>query len=139
MMQSSDKRLVCGVHLVAAFVAVVLAFSGGASFAQQEQSLAGKWRLSDQSLTVNIAACANATDLCATVVDEVLAPGEKSSVGTILVKDIRKDTKGGWRGKFIDGKSEIDATIRMKDPVNVDFKGCAFLFVCETQSFQRIK
>jgi uncharacterized protein (DUF2147 family) len=108
------------------------------AYAQQEVSLLGKWQLSDQTLTVNIAPCKDSADLCATVVEEVLQPGETSLVGSLVVTQIRKQSKGGWRGKFTDGKSEINVVITAKSNDLVDFKGCAFLVLCETQSYKRV-
>ncbi len=108
------------------------------TFAKDEISLLGKWRLSDQSVTVNIAPCKDSADLCATIVNEVLQPGETSALGSVVVKEIRRDAKGGWRGKFLDGKDEISAVIKAKSKDVVDFKGCAFLVFCETQTYNRI-
>jgi Uncharacterized protein conserved in bacteria (DUF2147) len=122
------------------FLLMFLALMAQKVNAQQEISLLGKWRLEDQSLTVNIASCPSSSDLCATITDEVVPPGEKSGVGSIIVKDIRKDVNGKtWRGKFLDGKNEINAVIASKSNDVVTFKGCAFLVFCETQTYNRIK
>jgi hypothetical protein len=108
------------------------------TFAKDRISLLGKWMLSDQSVTVNIAVCKESANLCATVINEVLQPGETSAVGSIVVKEIRIDPKGGWRGKFLDGKDEINAVITAKSNDVVEFKGCALLIFCETQIYKRV-
>lgn len=108
------------------------------TFAKDEISLLGKWRLSDQSVSVNIAPCKDTADLCATIIDEVLQPGETSALGSVVVKEIRSDGKGGWRGKFVDGKDEINAVVMAKSKDVVEFKVCALLIFCETQIYKRV-
>jgi uncharacterized protein (DUF2147 family) len=122
-----------------ALLCIWLTLAAGYGFAQTEPSMLGKWRVQDGSVTVNIGPCGNAPDLCATVIEEQLAPGEKSTVGQIAVKGIRQDSKGVWRGKFLDGKDEIDASIMFKGNDLVEFKACAFLIFCETQRYTRTK
>jgi uncharacterized protein (DUF2147 family) len=100
--------------------------------------IAGKWRAVDGSVTVDVAPCSGTTNLCATVIAETLLPGEQSSLGAILVKDIYKDAKKGWQGKFNDGKSTHATSISFKENGQADFKVCAVLFLCETQSFARL-
>jgi uncharacterized protein (DUF2147 family) len=108
------------------------------TFAKDEILLLGKWQLSDNSVTVNIAKCNDTADLCATIINEVLQPGETSALGSVVVKEIRSDAKGGWRGKFLDGKDEINAVIKAKSKDVVEFKGCALLIFCETQIYKRV-
>jgi uncharacterized protein (DUF2147 family) len=110
----------------------------GSASAQTPLQLEGKWRNKDGSATVKIDQCKSSTDLCATVIEEKLAPGETSALGEVIVRDIRKDTNNLWKGKFADGKSTLAATITVKDADNADFKICALLLLCETQSFSRI-
>jgi uncharacterized protein (DUF2147 family) len=100
--------------------------------------IAGKWRAVDGSVTVDVAPCISNANLCATVIAETLLPGEQSNLGAILVKDIQKDTKKGWQGKFNDGKSTYSTSISLKENGQADFKVCAMLFVCDTQSFIRV-
>jgi uncharacterized protein (DUF2147 family) len=109
------------------------------AFAQTVTSLEGKWRLQDQSATVNIAPCINSSNLCATVIEEVVPPGEKSNLGLIMLRDITKDPRNnGWRGKFVDGKTTLDATITEKGTDTVDFKFCVLLILCDVQTYSRV-
>jgi uncharacterized protein (DUF2147 family) len=107
--------------------------------AQSDATLLGKWRSKDGQLVVNIANCTSTTDLCATVIEDTPPPGEKNLVGSIIVKDIKVDSKSGWRGIFMDGKSEYKASINLKNNDLVEFKACAFLVLCESLVYQRIK
>jgi uncharacterized protein (DUF2147 family) len=107
--------------------------------AQKVTSLEGKWRLQDQSATVNIAPCIDSSNLCATVIEEVLSSREKSNVGLIMLQDITRDARNnGWRGKFIDVKSKLDATITEKGPYTVDFKFCVLVILCDVQTYNRV-
>ncbi len=100
--------------------------------------LAGKWRATDGSAIIDIAPCSAAADLCATVIEETLKPGEPSSLGKVVIKDIRKDAKKGWQGKFVDGKTTYDANINIKDNGQADFRVCVMLTLCDTLSFARM-
>lgn len=106
---------------------------------QASPEIHGKWRAVDGSVTVNISSCSDTAHSCATVVEEVLQPGEESNLGKMIVKDIRKDVQKGWKGKYIDGKSTYDADIKSKENGQIDFKICVMLFLCETLSFARVQ
>jgi uncharacterized protein (DUF2147 family) len=109
------------------------------SFAQKITSLEGKWQLQDQSATVNIAPCINSSNLCATVIDEVVPYGEKSNLGLIMLQDIVRDPRNnGWRGKFVDGKTTLNATVTEKGTDTVDFKFCVLVILCDVQTYNRV-
>jgi uncharacterized protein (DUF2147 family) len=121
------------------FLTALFVLVSQSAFAQKATSLEGKWRLQDQSATVNIAPCINSSNLCATVIDEVIASGEKSNLGLIMLQDVIRDTRNNsWRGKFVDGKTTLDATITEKGTDTVDFKFCVLLIFCDVQTYNRV-
>ena len=108
-----------------------------ASAAQSDVNLFGNWRALDGSSTVAIAKCSNSPDLCATVVAEQLEAGQPSSVGQVVVRDIRLDKKQNWRGTYILDGANYAAKIKPISNTSMAFKVCVIAFLCQTQIYER--
>lgn len=98
-------------------------------------TLEGDWRAVDGSSLVRIAACRDNAGLCATVIEEKPAPGEPSSVGKVVVRNLTTNGKA-WKGLYNDGTRDLPATVR---PVgdDLEFKVCMGP-LCDTARFARV-
>lgn len=120
-------------RLPLASAALVLAFALPAR--ADAPKLEGDWRAVDGSSLVRIAPCRNAAGFCATVLEERPAPGEPSSVGKVVVRNLAADGKA-WKGLYSDGTRDLPATVR---PVgeHLEFKVCLGP-LCDTARFARV-
>jgi uncharacterized protein (DUF2147 family) len=98
-------------------------------------TLEGDWRAVDGSSLVRIAACRGAAGLCATVIEEKPAPGEPSSLGKVVVRNLTA-SGNAWKGLYNDGTRDLPATVR---PVGetLEFKVCMGP-LCDTARFARV-
>ncbi len=93
------------------------------------------WRADDGSSVFRIAPC-GAGALCATVLEDKPEPGDPSTVGKVVVRDLRAGAKG-WKGAYTDGKSSMPATVRLLNDTAVEFKVCMGP-LCDTARFSRV-
>lgn len=119
-------------------MALLLAASVAPLQAQGTHPLAGVWRASDASITVQILACPGADLLCATLIDETSVQGQRSRVGSILVRDIRSAGARGWVGRYVEDGENLPAQIRLPSSNAATFKICTAAFLCETLRFTRV-
>lgn len=93
----------------------------------------GDWILEDGSAVTRVAPCAREqTRLCATVIQEVLAPGDESSLGQVVVHDIRQTKPGQFSGHYQVGPQKLlPATIKVRGPNALEMKVCMSIF-CDT-------
>jgi uncharacterized protein (DUF2147 family) len=93
----------------------------------------GDWILEDGSAVTRVAPCAREqTRLCATVIQEVLAPGDESSLGQVVVHDIRQTKPGQFSGQYQVGPQKLlPATIKVRGPNALEMKVCMSIF-CDT-------
>jgi uncharacterized protein (DUF2147 family) len=105
-------------------------------------ALTGVWRTEDGSATVQITECAvnsgKKKGYCGTVIEEVLKPGEVSSLGQTVVRDMVPTGKQSWKGKFIGDGQPISATAKQPSADKLSFRICAFAFLCDTLRLNRV-
>ena len=119
---------------VAQALVVPLILIGTASQAAAGVSdIRGDWVLEDGSAVSRVAPCAyEPSRLCATVIQEVLAPGEESALNQIVVRDIRPTGPGQFSGLYrIGPQKTLPATIKVRSATILELKVCMTVF-CDT-------
>lgn len=98
----------------------------------------GDWVLDDGSAVVRVAPCSyEASRLCAIIIQEVLAPGEESSLNQIIVRDIRPTPQGQYRGQYhVSATKTLPATIKARSPSLLEMKVCMGVF-CDIVTLKR--
>ena len=128
-----SKPLTCTVAAATLLVASIPVH------AQPADPLLGVWQSADASATVRITPCDRGQFLCATKIAEKLEPGEKSELGKVMVRDIRRNGNKGWIGQFDTDGQFIPAKIRQSGANSMSVKICALGFLCDTIKFVRLK
>lgn len=121
--------------IVAATIALLTPL---AATAQPTNTLPGIWIADDGTSTVRIAPCPSSTLLCGTVIDERLKSGETSYLNQIVVRDIKPSGKQ-WSAKFVGDGASFNAKVKQIGADRMAFKICAFAFLCDTQTFVRVR
>ncbi|OSZ64956.1 hypothetical protein CAP40_14105 [Sphingomonas sp. IBVSS2] len=120
-------------------VAACMATAGVAQAqAQAASPLLGDWRAHDGSAVARIATCSAGESLCATVIEERLAPGDASSLGRVVVRNLRP-ANGGWKGEYISDRQAFPARARLVNADTIEFQVCAAAIVCDTARYMRVK
>ncbi|MEQ7874168.1 DUF2147 domain-containing protein [Sphingomonas sp. ASV193] len=106
--------------------------------------LEGLWRKG--SMTIRIAPCGAA--MCGTVVKASDSQQRKAMngsgthlIGATLIRGIVPAGDGSWRAKVFAADRNINASgsIRQPSPDMLQVQGCAFLFLCRTQTWVRVR
>ena len=106
--------------------------------AQSADPLLGVWQSVDATATVRITPCERGQTLCATKIAEKLEPGERSELGKIMVRNIRRNGNKGWIGQFDADGQFIPAKVRQAGANSMSVKICALAFLCDTIKFMRL-
>ena len=106
--------------------------------AQSADPLLGVWQSVDATATVRITPCERGQSLCATKIAERLEPGERSELGKIIVRDIRRNGNKGWVGQFDADGQFMAAKVRQAGANSMSVKICALAFLCDTIKFVRL-
>lgn len=125
---------------VATGLGVMLAALSMVAMARAEETvLLGRWAAEDGTVTVRLSPCeARGDHLCATVVQEVLEPGETSSLGKVAVSSIVATGAKGWRGRYVDGGADLPATFRLEARDALKVTVCVAPLLCQTDRFRRV-
>jgi uncharacterized protein (DUF2147 family) len=135
-LKAKRKELMMSQSIMAALASVALTTTAFAAPGAGIQP--GKWRTEDGTATVRIANCSGVSTQCATVIEERLQPGETSSLGQTLVRDIRPNGKKGWAGKFVADGQSMNAKITQTGPGKMKMKICAMAFLCDSIGLVKI-
>lgn len=116
-----------------ALVVPLLLVSTASQAAPLVADIKGDWILEDGSAVTRVAPCAREQSrLCATVIQEVLAPGDESSLGQVVVHDIRQTKPGQFSGQYQVGPQKLlPATIKVRGSNALEMKVCMSIF-CDT-------
>ena len=106
--------------------------------AQSADPLLGVWQSVDATATVRITPCERGQTLCATKIAEKLEPGERSELGKIMVRNIRRNGNKGWIGQFDADGQFMAAKVRQAGANSMSVKICALAFLCDTIKFVRV-
>ncbi len=134
-MFKSIKSVVLGGTLFVAVLTLPISVLAAAKLEQAQPNPSGIWASNDGASTVEIAPCVAEGIYCATVIEERLEPGVKSSLGQVVVQDLKLVPKKGWRAKFIGDGASFAASAKFRSENEVAFKICAMGVFCETQVF----
>jgi uncharacterized protein (DUF2147 family) len=124
------------------FSTAALVFAALASVsapAQSVQNVNGIWRAEDGSASVRVAKCPASANWCATVIEERLAPGDKSALNQMIVREMRPKGGNAWTGEYVAGDQTFKATAKLSGPDKLAFKVCAFAFLCDTIRLSRVR
>ena len=121
-------------------VAACMMATAGAAQAQAQAAspLLGDWRAHDGSAVARITACSAGEGLCATVIEERLAPGDASSLGRVVVRNLRP-ANGGWKGEYVSDRKTFPARVRLVNADRIDVQVCAATIFCDTARYMRVK
>ncbi len=125
--------------LMRALAAATLLTASVPAQAQPSDPLLGVWQSVDATATVRIAPCDRGQSLCATKIAERLEPGERSELGKVMVRDIRRNGNKGWVGQFDADGQFMSAKIRQSGAGSMSVKICALAFLCDTIKFVRLE
>jgi len=130
---TSTKSSSIRLAITNALVVPLLLVSTASQAASVVADIKGDWILEDGSAVTRVAPCAREQNrLCATVIQEVLAPGDESSLGQVVVHDIRQTKPGQFSGQYQVGPQKLlPATIKVRGSNALEMKICMSIF-CET-------
>lgn len=107
--------------------------------AAQSFSLPGDWRVDGGVAVARVAACAHDSRLmCATVISEVLEPGEESVKGKVVLRNIRLTKPGQYAGEYrLEENRFLPATLKVHNPGLLELKVCMGVF-CDRLRLERM-
>jgi len=133
-MTKAKRPFICAV----AVGLIAASLMASAAWAQDRSQLLGDWRSPDGTTVARVAPCASGASLCATVIADGAPRGARSSVGRVMVRDIRP-AAGGWRGAYGSAADSLPAEIRLTAPDRLQMRVCADVILCQTARYQRVR
>lgn len=102
-------------------------------------SLAGDWHVDGGVAVARVAACAHDSRLrCATVISEVLEPGEESVKGKVVLRNIRLTKPGQYAGDYrLEENRFLPASLKVHNPGLLELKVCMGVF-CDRLRLERM-
>jgi uncharacterized protein (DUF2147 family) len=103
----------------------------------EDASILGRWAPMDGSAVIAVAPCARQAGLCAVVEQEMLAVGEQSLLGQVVVRDLVPAGQGRWRGRYVESGVNYGASVRLVSTRVIEFRVCVAPLLCQTERYQR--
>jgi uncharacterized protein (DUF2147 family) len=130
--------------IIASLCLITLASVGTSATASAKAPIEGRWK--NGSMEIVIGPCGQS--LCGTVVkasSKQQAKAEAGSgtdlIGATLIRNIRPAGAGSYRANVFVADRNINAsgTIRMINRNQLDVKGCAYLVICKSKTWERVR